>query len=63
MKKTIEIPNFVVNAKQFPRDEMSVYIRKKTILFVVSIDGCGNEFEIDKEVINDKERYTTKKSK
>jgi len=63
MFKKIEIPNFVVNAKQFPRDEMSVYIRKKTILFVVSIDGCCNEFEIDKEVINDKERYTTKKSK
>jgi len=36
MFKKTEVPNIVLTSKQFPRDEMSVYIRKKTILFKVN---------------------------
>jgi len=51
MKQTIEIPDFEVRPKLHPDDEMKVYIRKDKILFRVGIDQTGNDFEIDREYL------------
>jgi len=49
MKQTVEVPDKIIIAKGKFKDELRIFKRGKKIGLYVSIDGCGNEFIVDKK--------------
>jgi len=48
MKQTIEVPDKIIIAKGKFKDELRIFKRKDKIRLYVIIDGCSNEFIVDK---------------
>ena len=52
MKQTIEVPDIELHAKApYVNDRIRIYDKGKSLLFIIAIDGAGNEWLIEKDLL------------
>ena len=49
MKQTIEVPDKIIIAKGKFKDELRIFKSRNKIRLYAIIDGCSNEFIVDKK--------------